>query len=69
MAVIAVQQQLELTTAWGVNAAYEHHWNQQWQTSVYGGYIERSYNVRLTRCCARINASYRYLPADACWLR
>ncbi len=30
-----------LTTAWSVNAAYEHFWNAQWRTSVYGGYAER----------------------------
>jgi hypothetical protein len=35
---------LQLTTAWGVNAAYEHHWNDQWHTSVYGGYAEMNYN-------------------------
>jgi Porin subfamily len=37
---------LNLTTAWGVNAAYEHHWNDQWQTSVYGGYADISYNAQ-----------------------
>jgi hypothetical protein len=35
---------VELTTAWGVNAAYEHYWNKSWKTSVYGGYAEVSYN-------------------------
>ena len=35
---------IQLTTAWGVNAAYEHHWSPHWQTSVYGGYIATSYN-------------------------
>ncbi|HMJ42078.1 MAG TPA: hypothetical protein VK522_07350, partial [Pseudolabrys sp.] len=34
----------QLTTTWGVNAAYEHYWNKSWQTSVYGGYIKTSYN-------------------------
>lgn len=34
---------VELTTAWNVNAAYEHFWNAQWRTSVYGGYGEVSY--------------------------
>ena len=29
---------LELTTAWGVNAAYEHFWSPRWRTSLYGGY-------------------------------
>ena len=35
---------LELTTAWNVNAAYEHFWwNPRWRTSLYGGYAEVSY--------------------------
>ena len=29
---------VQLTTAWGVNAAYEHFWNPRWRTSVHGGY-------------------------------
>ena len=35
---------LNLTTAWNVNAAFEHHWNAQWKTDVYGGYAEVNYN-------------------------
>ncbi len=35
---------LELTTAWGVNAAYEHFWNPRWRTSLYGGYAAVNYN-------------------------
>jgi len=35
---------LELTTAWGVNAAYEHFWNPRWRTSIWGGYTAVSYN-------------------------
>jgi hypothetical protein len=35
---------LELTTGWGVNAAYEHFWNPRWRTSLYGGYAQVSYN-------------------------
>ena len=37
---------VNLTTAWNVNAAYEHFWNAQWRTSVYGGYGEVSYNAQ-----------------------
>lgn len=37
------QTDLELTTAWGVNAAYEHFWNPRWRTSLYGGYAQVSY--------------------------
>lgn len=36
----------QLTTAWGVSAAYDHFWSPRWQTSVYGGYEEFSYNDR-----------------------
>jgi hypothetical protein len=36
---------IELTTAWGVNAAYEHFWNRNWQTSVYGAYTATSYDA------------------------
>ncbi|MGE5166417.1 MAG: porin, partial [Sphingobacteriales bacterium] len=35
---------LELTTAWNVNAAYEHFWNPRWRTSLYGGYAQVSYD-------------------------
>jgi hypothetical protein len=34
---------LELTTAWNVNAGYEHFWNPHWRTSLYGGYAQVSY--------------------------
>jgi len=35
---------LQLTTAWNVNAAYEHFWNPRWRSSLYGGYAAVSYN-------------------------
>jgi porin-like protein len=35
---------LNLTTSWGVNAAFEHHWSPHWQTSVYGAYVATNYN-------------------------
>jgi hypothetical protein len=34
---------LNLTTAWNVNAAYEHFWNVRWRTSLYGGYAAVSH--------------------------
>jgi len=37
---------VELTKTWGFNAAYEHFWNQQWKTSVYGGYAAVRYGDR-----------------------
>jgi hypothetical protein len=33
-----------LTTAWGVNAGYEHFWLPQWRTPLYGGYTNVKYN-------------------------
>ena len=36
----------QLTTAWNVNAAYEHFWNPRWRTSLYGGYAAVSHNRR-----------------------
>jgi hypothetical protein len=35
---------VQLTTAWGINAAYEHFWSPKWQTSVYGAYQAFSYD-------------------------
>jgi len=35
---------LQLTTGWGVNAAYEHFWNPRWRTSLYGGYAAVEFN-------------------------
>jgi hypothetical protein len=37
---------VELTSAWGVNAAYEHFWNPRWRTSLYGGYAAVMYGDR-----------------------
>jgi hypothetical protein len=41
---LTTQSSLQLTTGWGVNAAYEHFWNKAWRTSVHGGYLAVSYN-------------------------
>jgi Porin subfamily len=35
---------IQLTNAWSVNAAYEHVWNPQWRTSLYGGYTKVWYD-------------------------
>ena len=45
---------VELTTAWNVNAAYEHFWNPRWRTSLYGGYAQVSYddNANAQLCTA-----------------
>jgi hypothetical protein len=49
--------QLNLTTAWNINAAYEHFWNPQWRTSLYGGYAAVSYNDQGNRIlCSLLGA-------------
>ena len=43
---------VELTTAWSINAGYQHIWGAagtfggKWRTSLYGGYVDISYNDR-----------------------
>src|SRR5262249_54389915 len=38
----------ELTTVWSFNAAYEHRWNPQWRTSLYGGMYGAQYDGAAT---------------------
>ena len=49
---------VQLTTMWGVDAAYEHFWNRQWRTSLYGGYLGTSYNAVANQiiCASQIGA-------------
>src|SRR5262249_23023931 len=35
---------IQLTTAWGIQASYEHFWTPAWRTSLYGGYNQINYN-------------------------
>ena len=35
---------ISLTTAWNINAAYEHFWSPRWRTSLYGGYAAVTYD-------------------------
>jgi hypothetical protein len=49
---------LQLTTAWGVNASFEHYWTPQWHESFYGGYTAVSYNsVANNALCALENGN------------
>jgi len=52
---------VQLTTAWGVNAAYEHFWTPSLRTSVYGAYIRYSYNAAANaQICASGAAATAY---------
>jgi hypothetical protein len=59
---------IELTTAWGVNAAYEHFWNKKWQTSVYGAYTATSYDSTANSylCTAEAASGAFTIPAGTC---
>jgi hypothetical protein len=46
-----------LTTAWGFNASYEHYWNPQWHTSLYGAYYAVSYDKGLGSANAMLCAA------------
>ena len=53
----AFPSDLQLTTAWSVNAAYEHFWNPRWRTSLYGGYAAVSYGSQAnSQICAATNS-------------
>src|SRR6266851_3788799 len=46
--VFTTGSNVELTTVWSFNAAYEHRWNPQWRTSVYGGMYGVEYDGAAT---------------------
>jgi hypothetical protein len=58
---------VELTKAWGFNAAYEHFWNKQWQTSLYGGYAAVRYGDRgNAMLCDIVGAGSNAVAAPGC---
>src|SRR5262245_65433476 len=36
--------EIQLTRVWSINAGYQHIWNPKWRTSIFGGYVNVSYN-------------------------
>jgi len=42
--VYVTNSSIELTTGWTIGGIYEHKWNPQWKTSLYGGYVQINYN-------------------------
>ncbi len=60
----AAASSIQLTTAWLVNAGYEHFWTKRWQTSVYGGYMAVKYNSTAnTMLCASEGSGLAGNPA------
>jgi hypothetical protein len=40
----ATGSSIELTRGWTIGGIYEHKWNPQWKTSLYGAYVKIDYN-------------------------
>ena len=51
------QSKVQLTTAWSVQAAYEHFWTPSLRTSLVGAYTDISYNTARPLICAGNPAS------------
>src|SRR5215469_13194413 len=56
--------EVQLTTAWGINAAYDHLWTPQLRTSIYGSYFRVEYgdNANLAICNAQTTANIGISP-------
>src|SRR5262249_15598882 len=48
---------IQLTTAWGINAGYEHFWSPRWRSSLYGGYTSVSYNGQANTVPCKLQGS------------
>jgi hypothetical protein len=51
--------EVQLTTAWGINAAYDHLWLPNFRTSIYGAYNRYEYgdNASNAICAAQLTAA------------
>jgi Porin subfamily len=56
--------EVQLTTSWGINAAYDHLWLPNFRTSLYGSYwrIEYGNNANLAICNAQSNTNIGLSP-------
>src|SRR5262249_48743667 len=56
--------EVQLTTSWGINAAYDHLWLPNFRTSIYGSYwrIEYGDNANLAICNAQSNTNIGLSP-------
>jgi hypothetical protein len=48
---------INLTTAWLIQASYEHFWTPRWRTSLYGGYTSVSYNNQANNILCTLQGS------------
>lgn len=47
----------QLTSAWGINAAYEHYWTPAWHSSLYGAYYEVRYGAQANAMLCSLEGS------------
>src|SRR5216683_937636 len=65
--VFTTGHNVELTTVWSFNAAYEHRWNPQWRTSVYGGMYGVQYDgTAAAAICASPGTSISNIHGVGC---
>jgi hypothetical protein len=49
--------EVQLTTVWGINAAYDHLWLPNFRTSIYGSYMRNDYGDNANRAICRAQTS------------
>ena len=65
-AVVTGTSSLDLTTSWSITGGYEHFWNTQWKTSLYGAYGQVRYSdaatavIRPATAAAGTSANWDY---------
>ena len=65
-AVVTASGGLDKTKAWSITGGFEHFWNTQWKTSLYGAYGKLSYSddasnvLRPTTAAAGTSANWSY---------
>jgi hypothetical protein len=47
----------QLTSAWGVNAGYEHYWTPAWHTSLYGAWYQVKYGASANNMLCSLEGS------------
>jgi hypothetical protein len=57
---------VELTTAWSAYGGYQHIWTPQWRTSVYGGYLNVTYDAAAGAILAASPAGTGWFCSPAC---
>ena len=56
---------INLTTAWNVNASYEHFWSPRWRTSIHGGYAEVKYGEQANNILCQLQGDGAGIGSNA----